>query len=288
MTAADAAAEPSPEAIFARARAAWYAQAYPRRLRYVVAVRVRQGDVVRTRHYTAAYAPDEGRLVVRRFSEEETAHPYVPRGVDLRLTFTITMGGSESLTTPSLHPPPLATEDELGVPFLEPTYGLGLGARPARPAPLPTAGSGTPALRVIGSTATRTAVYAVTLLGRETIAEHETYHLGLRALRDPQRNRLRDLWVDTDSYATRRARVAGNFVDEPMASTPWTIAFRTVGDAQYIDSEHADVPLHFKGRRPYDEASISFERLTLESGPDPTDLQLGMPPIESGLREPPR
>jgi hypothetical protein len=141
---------------------------------------------------------------------------------------------------------------------------------------------------VIGATATHSAAYAVTLLGRESVGEHEAYHLRLAPLHDPGRNRLRDLWIDADSYVTRKARVAGNFVDEPLASTAWTIDFRTIGDAQYIASERAEFPIRYKARRAYDEASISFEQVTVEAGPDPIGVRLGMPPVEGGLREPPR
>jgi len=235
----------------------------------------------------AAPTPSENRLVVRRFSEEETANPYVPRGIDVRLSLSISIGGSESLLTPSLRPPPPEVTDELGVPFLDPPYAFGLvrAAKPPAQAPPSATGSG---LQVIGATATRSAVYAVTLLGRESLDEHAAYHLRLAPLRDPGRNRLRDLWVDVDSYVTRKARVSGNFIDEPLASTPWTIGFRTIGDAQYIATERAELPIRYKARRAYDEASISFEQVTPETGGDPLAMRLGMPPVESGLREPPR
>jgi hypothetical protein len=139
MAAADV-ATPSAEAIFGRAREVWTAQAYPRRLRYVVAVRVRQGDAIRIRHYAAVFVPSENRLVVRRFSDEEAANPYVSRGVDVRLSLSIAMGGSERLVTPPLRAPAAETTDELGVPFLDPTYAFGLvrGKTPAQVPPSAT------------------------------------------------------------------------------------------------------------------------------------------------------
>jgi len=59
--------------------------------------------------------------------------------------------------------------------------------------------------------------YRATLAG----TDHGSYHLKLQALRDPERNRLRELWVDVTSFEVQRARAVDRlFLEDGGVSVP--------------------------------------------------------------------
>jgi hypothetical protein len=70
-------------------------------------------------------------------------------------------------------------------------------------APAPTAAD----VPVIGRAATRAEYdYAVTSATLETTAGAQRYHLVVRAAREPDRNRLQEVWVDPSTYALERVK----------------------------------------------------------------------------------
>ncbi len=102
--------------------------------------------------------------------------------------------------------------------------------------------------------------YTITLIGEEQIGTHHCYHLALRPLRVSGSYRLRDLWIDTKTFATVRARIALNFVTGPGTHIPWTIDFDEIHGARYIAAEHADGLYRYAGRV-YDRVTIRFVNL---------------------------
>jgi hypothetical protein len=62
-------------------------------------------------------------------------------------------------------------------------------------------------LKLVGAVRVESAAsYKITLAGTEMVDGHQTYHLALKAYRDPLSHPLTDLWIDPDTYLVRQAR----------------------------------------------------------------------------------
>ena len=271
------------ETVFERARQAWSAAAYPRAIAFGISVRVKQRDDVHVSHYAGEYAPRDGALFVGRFSREETARPHVAHGVDAFVSLTLY---GHPVYVRKLTPDQ-PTFDYLGAPRLSPTYAFGLQRelRPATPAASPHANETASPLHVIGQTFARSRDYAIACAEPATGVETGLHHLRLRPLRDPHRFRIREMWVDVSSFATRTIVTEGNFTDGPPLGVRWTITFRTIDGAHYIDTETATAALRYGHGRTYDEASITFDPLEPRAAPS-LRLALRQPESPDDLREP--
>jgi hypothetical protein len=133
-------------------------------------------------------------------------------------------------------------------PYLSPFNTFGLierraGERPSLyEAPERPAAAGEPP--VIGNVTVVARAYDVSLIGTERLGGHAVYHLGLRPLRDPARNRLRELFVATDSYRLERAVIQAYGVAGPLRTRPLvTIEYAPAGGAQTIVRISVDVTL---------------------------------------------
>ncbi|HTX59462.1 MAG TPA: hypothetical protein VMH02_07245 [Verrucomicrobiae bacterium] len=285
---------PSPYEIFARAREYWQTQRYPGELEYDVVVRVVEGGKVRIEHYRSGYDGYTGDVRFDAVSEEEHEHPHVVKGANLSFFFW-RIGRAD------------APVDYLGVADLAPNYGFGIGRTPLSPPPhsptpaelvreireqfhdpdphaTPTpAPAPTPALREIASVFSKDRAYDITLAGIDRLAEGPAYHLQLKPLRQPKKYRLRDLWVDTATFAPRKLTEALNFVDGPGTDVPWNVTFAQIGGALYIDKETALAAIDYDGEI-YREASVSIENLR-EVAKLPRDLT-DFTPATLILREP--
>ena len=257
---------PDPYAIFSTARHYWEHQQYPGRLAYTVTVDVLEGGAHKVEHYSSAYDAVNDVVEIDPLSDYEIAHPASGRGVNIGIPFV-------TLSKPD---PPL---DFVGVPSLAPNFSFAIApfvpsdAHPKtsaelvqeirsqfhdlKPTPAPTAPPSADGLREIAIVSSTHHRYDITLIGIEAIGGAPAYHLALRPTGDPHRFRLRDVWVDVATGATRRVVNAGNFVDGPWPGLTWTIDFANVDGALYIASEHAGEPVAFRGLR-YLDTTVSF------------------------------
>lgn len=135
-------------------------------------------------------------------------------------------------------------------PAIEPAFTFGMmphsflpyvAAQPGDPTPEPEQSR----LREIGRVITVNKEYRVTYVGLEKLRDGEAYHIALEPLRDPQLNRLRDLWLSKDTYLLARERVAGIFDARPYDKATWTVDFVTVDGRRYIQQVRTDDDLHF-------------------------------------------
>ncbi|HET9030690.1 MAG TPA: hypothetical protein VFN49_10975 [Candidatus Aquilonibacter sp.] len=273
-------AAPDPYQIFARSRAFWLEQRYPRELTYRIAVDITEAGHERIEHYDAIYDAVDNVVHVDPVSDYEREHPVKPKGVNLGLL--IPLGK------------PLPTDDFLGVPHLAPTYSFGMA--PFVPAPTPTPfnsmalvneirrefhdpnprktspqPSASPGLSEIATVVARNRDYSIALLGTEAIDGHPCYHLALKPMRDPGRFRIREAWIDEATFAPWQLKDASNFVDGPGTTIPWTIRFADIDGAHYISEERADQPVNAQGER-YTAASIRFESIVASTRRPPPDL----------------
>ena len=253
-------------AIYDRAREVWSHERYPDPLAYRITVRVDEGAKREEQHYRAETIA--GGVRVNGVSDAEQQAPHEAKGVNFRVTYTLgwevhSGGGSETRTIDADRKE--SSPDYLGVPLLSPEYSFGLNpAREVAPAPSPGAAAGTQP-RTIATVITIDRSYDVTLAGTEMLGGIAAYHLRLRPRFDPERFRLRDLWVDRSTYAVLEATVAGNFTNSPGKDVPWSVTFRNAGGATYIDTERALAPLVYKHDRTFTHAAIVFD----EIGPPP-------------------
>lgn len=290
--------------IFAHARAVWLSQRYPDMVSYRIAVVVDDRGVTKTNHYRAIYDALHDSVRVDAVSLEEHANPHTPEGVNLSIR------PKRNFQTILVKPVgnPESAVDFLGVPHLSPNYSFGISpyvaAAPnsqddaaARAALVrairqqyndPMSEKKTEdlsshdGLKEIASVATPNRNYVVTYGGMETLAGRDTYHLLLRPVHTSVHLRLRELWVDTQTFATPQLITQGNF--NRLGDVPWTVTFQDVGGSQYIASETANAPVSL-GPHTYDRAKIAFEEIAPAQSA-PTSFQPFTPETNT-LEEPP-
>ncbi|MGB6985775.1 MAG: hypothetical protein WBD74_07370 [Candidatus Aquilonibacter sp.] len=267
-----AVAAPDPYQIFGNARAYWHQQRYPALLDYSVAVDIIEGGNERVEHYASEYNAVTNVLQVDPVSDYERAHPVHPKGINLNIMGAISLNK------------PMPSPDFLGVPYLAPTYSFGMA--PFIPAPTPTpfnsaalvdeirkefhdpnpratpssSPSPDPGLQEIATVYAHNRDYTITLLGMETVDGHACYHLGLTPTRDPGHFRIRQAWIDQQTFATWQLQDALNFTSGPTTSVSWTIHFAQINGAQYVREEDALGPMKAGGEI-YTKASVSFENV---------------------------
>jgi hypothetical protein len=225
-----------------------------------VVVSGRDGSQPRTDRYRARYYTGTGELRVQTITAAEQANPPHPHGFNLALSMTLNGGrggGTETTTSKNLTPSK-AIEDLLGVPFLVPDYSFGIALQAPhaeREAPAPESTG----LKTIAVVSAPQHDYAVTSAGTANIGGVLTDHLTLRPLHDPNRYRLRELWIDPSTNLPRRAVVARNFTVAPEDTVPWQIDFAVVDGGLYITTETALAALHEPHARVVKGATVSFD-----------------------------
>jgi hypothetical protein len=274
--AAPAHATPDPYQIFGDARAYWQQQKYPMLLDYNVAVEVVEGGKERVEHYKTEYDALAGVVHVDPISDYQREHPVVVKGINIGI-----LGIALNK--------PLPPVDWLGVPLLAPTYSFGMA--PFVPAPTPTpfnsaalvaeirkefhdpnpraTPTATPTPNTLEEIATVYAHnrdYTISLLGTDTIDGHACFHLGLTPTRDPGRFRIRQAWIDEQTFATWQLQDASNFSKGPGTDIGWIIHFTQIDGAQYIREEDALASMSTGGEI-YTQTSVRFENVVAASAP---------------------
>ncbi|MBV8374865.1 MAG: hypothetical protein JO302_05085 [Candidatus Eremiobacteraeota bacterium] len=264
---------PNPYEIYEHAAAVWIAAKYPPYVGYSIVVVVNERGVEKSNHYSATYDALHDRVYVKAVSEEERTDPHVPEGINMSIDpkrrfatlFKRRVGNPEEAV------------DYLGVPELAPNYSFGV-ARYVPPVeqsaedraalvqeirrefddPMPaqkTLPADDPSgpkeiVRVVSSRHE----YDITYDGIESVDGHQTYHLSLRPTIASNALRLREMWVDTQTYQTYRLLTQRNFTN---GTVPWLISFANIGGAPYIVSETALRPVG-AGPHLYENAAITF------------------------------
>jgi hypothetical protein len=268
-----------PDQIFARARDVWAQQQYPPYLTYTVTVDVTERGVEKSKHYHLAYDVAQNSIDVNPVSDEEQAAPPTPSGFIIhlqprrqgRVIFDKKVGN------------PGEAVDYLGVPLISPTYDFGMSRHATTEGrnddalitqireefrdPMPAAkaqelASSGP-VKAIAAVTSHVHEYRVKLAGVETIATRPCYHLQLQPLGDPNKLRLRDVWVDTQTFRTAQLISDGNFAQKGV---PWLITFADDNGAQFIATESALAPVGV-GMHRYEHATVSFGTITASTEP---------------------
>lgn len=287
MAVADAASPLNAYAIFLHARSAVTSARYPRRIDYTIAVGGIDGDVPKIDHYRASSDLASGEIHVASISEEDLASPPpIPRGVSFNLTATLCSGkggGCGTYADPAGRS--AQAPDLIGTPILAPTYMFGLRYGQPTEATAHTS-SEADALPVIAVVSTKKRDYSVALAGIPTIDGAPTYHLLLTPLRNPKKNRLRELWVGTADYLPRQAVVAGNFTLAPLVDVPWTLSFSVIDGAPVLTRESANATLYLPHHRVLHDARIAFDGIHDAGTTIVGEPLLQPPPTATALVEP--
>ncbi len=99
--------------------------------------------------------------------------------------------------------------------------------------------------REIARVQANTRDYQIEVVGMEDVAAVPALHLKLTPLREPQINRLRDLWVDPMTYRTVQLNVEGVLGAKPYDSVKWTVRYVLLDGRNYVQQIIADEPLRF-------------------------------------------
>lgn len=263
--------DPTPDSIFASAKAVWREQSQAPFVTFNLRERYDWRGRTHDNWWQVSYRHRDRALALRRtiVAREEAARL---RGSAITLNLHIHKGTvhADALDTnpdadafpildPQIDPSasfglvprqPVAVLVGNATPFPEGTSERGALATPT-PSPAPTVAP-TPnvfatekPLRTVGHIEAVARDYTIALAGTERIRGVDAYHLTLTPLRDPRVYRLRDLWVDTSDDATVQLAVQGLFEGKPYDDARWTVAYTQIAGRSYVQQIRTDDPLRF-------------------------------------------
>jgi|HubBroStandDraft_1064217.scaffolds.fasta_scaffold74325_1 hypothetical protein len=284
-----AAATPAPTdayAIFLAARHERTQSGYPRFAAYTTVVRYHTGAVPIVRSWDTIEDLDKRLVFSHGMSREEQAHPVTPEGTNIGVGVGAT--GVQNVPAPtqaggSILPGGLTmneatSDDPLGqVTFaINQDFGLAFNAPSVEQTQdLSDISTSKPFLPHIGSTSTVVPrSYAVSDLGDVMENGARLHHLALRPLRDPEKNRLRELWVDAKTFDVIHAKVSGIGNGTPFTTTAWLIDFRQWEGGTYIERETALDSLEDSGET-CTGVTITFENVVAKNSLSPYE-QVGI------------
>jgi hypothetical protein len=259
------------EAIFAHALKTARADGYSRYAKYDVVVTFTNGT-----HHTDSWATTEdmthASVYADIFSQQERIDPATPHGTNVGLAFGLqdasqrTVGSSDGkpATSDAITTGPLNahdTSDPVGPVALAVDQNFGLTA--PRPYVVvhegETFSSRADGFTTIGTTTKDTQRYAITLIGLTgTIA-----HLKLTPLRDAYHNRLRELWVETDTGYVDQAIVEGVGDRQPIDHGHFKVTFVRKDGATYISTIKSIDSIHFGDDDDVSDLTFTFTNLVL-------------------------
>lgn len=240
---------PSPdseaERLFLRAREVWRDRTDVRYLRYGALVRYLHDGHVFDNWWDAYFRTADGAFSLHRIvdiDEEKRRLRGVPFSIfGFKVFDTNPDAEPIRLDDPRIDPGSsfgVVTREFAATPSGEPTV---------QPFAFPSAAPSPEAsgFREITRVETSVRDYRITREADEIVAGANTIHLHLEPLRDPQFNRLRDLWLDPQTYRTVQTNVQGLLDGKPYDGVLWTVHYVLVDGRQYIQQVVADEPLRF-------------------------------------------
>jgi hypothetical protein len=271
------------DAVFAQAIAAVENDAVAPYATYTVVVTVTDDGHRVVDSWTTTEDIAHAIVMASSFSDTERANPTAPRGINVaaRRRFPVAAVGTLipnlDATTRWTNSHPVNSEradDVVGPVALAVDQNFGLTPpRAYRVANDELAMAGAAGdLTVIGRTGKTVPRYRAALLD----ADAGIAHLELTPLRDPYHNRLRELWVDTQTAHVREAIVQGIGDRAPFDRVRWRVTFDRLEGATYLKSANLAEPLHIGRSTP--QISIAFENVVLLAySPIKTTFGIGAP-----------
>ncbi len=266
---ARAAAPPTADTIFARAKRAWLERTPAPFVEYGLLERYTWRTRTHDNWWHAAYRASDHALILHRIIVAEQEQQRL-RGTAFALHLR-THWGSARADTLETNPnadafpvldPQVDPDASFGLvrhaphaelvgnaPFAAPTAEPTAAATPIpSPSPTPRVSPGAPTEAPLRELARVEAVardYSIVLAGIERIRTTDAYHLVLTPLRKPNLYRLRDLWVDTSDYQTIKLVVNGLFEGKPYDGARWTVTYVDFNGEPYVQQIKTDDTLRF-------------------------------------------
>lgn len=210
-----------------------------------------------------------GVVLASSFSQEERANPTTPHGANIVAHRRIQLSAPRNLnpgvdpsSSLSLNSHPVnadKTSDVIGPVALAVDQNFGL----TRPRAYRIANdertidASADELTLIGRTGAAAPRYRLALLD----TDGGIAHLELTPLRDPYRNRLRELWIETGTAYAREAIVEGVGDRAPFDRARWHVTFDRRAGATFVTEAHTVEPLTIGRTSP--QVSIEFRDLNL-------------------------
>jgi hypothetical protein len=259
------AADLPPEEIFARAKGAWRARSEAPFVTFSLRERYDWRSATHDNWWQAAYRETDHALALTRtvVADDEARRL---RGSPIALDFRWHQGTGRADSVDTNRD---ADAFPILDPRIEPNASFGLmrreqkavlagasatasvppeprvtSAAAAPPAPDVATGSDAP-LRELARVEAVSRDYAIAVAGIENVRGTDAYHLTLTPLRSPNLYRLRDLWIDADSFATVRLAVHGLFDGKPYDDARFVVTYVTLDGRTYVQQIKTDETLRF-------------------------------------------
>jgi hypothetical protein len=185
---------------------------YPRYVSFIVEARSFAGSRRYDEAYESLVRTDTNNVVTQARPVWSTNKPENPYGFNINI-FGLGKRNNGNVDNP------------FGTPRISPIYSFGL-RRPPGPVLPEEANSPTPErLKLLGRIATIGRNYTIAFAGIENFEGHNTYHLTLLAISDPDTYRIRDMWIDTDSLVIWGLTSDGIFPSGPASKVRWTVIY---------------------------------------------------------------
>jgi len=259
------------EAIFNHALAVAKNDGYSRYAQYDVVVTFTNGA-----HHTDTWATTEdmvhASVYADIFSQQERANPTTPHGVNVGLSFGLQDADQRS---PGANNGTPSTDTAVSVPLIKGgdtsdpvgpvafAVDQNFGFTDPRPYVVVQEGetfsSRADGFTTIGHTGVEKDRYIVKLAD----TTGNVAHLLLTPLRDSTRNRLRELWVETDTGYVRQAIVEGVGNRPPISEGRFKVTFVRVQGGTYISTIQSIDTIHFGDDDDVTDLRFTFENLAL-------------------------
>jgi hypothetical protein len=261
-----------PDAIFSRAKLVWRTQSEAPFVHLEMRERYVWRDRLHDNWWQVWYRGSDGALALRRtiVAEQENARLRgTPIRIDLR--FHNGLAKADTLDTNAdadafpILDPQIAPDSAFGLAparFVDSQWpgeqytapkvalvGTETASPTAAPTPTPIATAApsplqTP-LRELVRVEAISHDYHIELAGTERLNDTDVYHLTLTPLRDPRVYRLRDLWIDSTTFATLQIALDGLFDGEPYDDARWLVTYIDLDGHRYIQQIRTDDQLRF-------------------------------------------
>ena len=233
---AGAAASMPGQAVFERARDVLRTLRYPSFIAFVVHVRSTIGGKSFAESFRSIVRTQDDVVLTHKVPIETTSKPDNPYGT----AFAFFGFRYEAHTKGH-------QEEPFGVPQISPLYSFGL--RPyGEVLPLPPTPPPEPSdLRSLGRITTIAQDYDVTLAGLEQYRVRWAYHLTLVPRERPDVYRLREMWVDTQTFVPWKLVSAGIFPKGPASRIPWYVTYTMLHGHWVMVEETTNAPVRVGG-----------------------------------------
>jgi hypothetical protein len=238
------------QAIFDRSRDVLRSVRYPTFISFIVHARSNTGGKPFLESFRSIVRSRDDIVLTHKTAIESTSKPDNPNGTNIAifgLTFPTHTKGYQ--------------EEPFGVPQISPLYSFGLRpigeSLPLMPTPEPEPTD----LRSLGRVEATEQDYDVTLVGIEKYRVRWVYHLKLVPRQNPDEYRLREMWVDTQTFVPWKLISEGIFPNGPASGVPWTVTY-TIAHSYWLMAEETTSSTLRIGGLAQGTSSRSYDGLT--------------------------